>query len=117
MFDDPNGWGLSDQTTTADPQYWQTNPTQNSPSDFGAGADSSGANSWADVLRYGLKRAIDAQVPIQAPQNTKPEIKPVTAAKTTGSTVFGSLTTADGKVSPLVWLAVAGVVVYLIARH
>jgi hypothetical protein len=67
---------------------------------------SSGANDWADVLKYGLSRAIDAKY-AQAvrPQNTVPRYVNGTGA---GLGVAGS----GGSMLP--WLLVAGVVVAVV---
>jgi hypothetical protein len=64
------------------------------------------AESWMDVLKFGLSRVIDARTRQVSPENTSPRLKPATSA--TSSPAAALL--ADPKVK-MALLLIAGVVV------
>lgn len=90
-------------SVSADPGYWQSDKTQDAPSNF-----STGAESWADVFKYGFARAIDAHfTQVDPMQNTKPEVKSLNVPQDRFAGVFGD---AEGVAMPR-WVLIAGALV------
>jgi hypothetical protein len=81
----------------------------NQGADISPSAANPAAESWTDVLKFGLSRVIDARTRPVSPENTKATLQQAGPAATSPATAAGLV--ANPKAQQLALLLLAGVVI------
>jgi hypothetical protein len=80
----------------------------NQGADISPSAANPAAESWLDVMKFGISRVIDARTRPVSPENTKPELQPADRPATSPATAAGLVPDPKAR---LALLLIAGVVI------